>query len=317
MINSVRNTVLAVLNKNNYGYISPSDFNLYAKQAQMEVFEEYFSNYNKIINMENARISGTHYADLKKNAEENMEIFSVSKFLSHSSLNKYFLPSLITTGDESILLNKVLCYYTITTSGTNDAVLADSLSCSTATFETDGVSAGDLVVNLDTEDTAHVVSVVSESELLLDADIFPSSNTEFKVYDQEGVSEAEKVNHSRITSLLMSNLTSPTMAYPAYTQEQDFIKIFPAAINKPGQVLAQYFRYPYDPKWTYSTILGGAPVFDQSQSDYQDFEVPLQTEYRLVMKILQYCGVSIREEEVAQFAAAAEQKEEPTFSQKQ
>ena len=36
MINSVRNTVLAIINKNNYGYISPSDFNLFAKQAQLE-----------------------------------------------------------------------------------------------------------------------------------------------------------------------------------------------------------------------------------------------------------------------------------------
>ena len=58
MINSVRNTVLSVLNKNNYGYISPSDFNLYAKQAQLEVYEEYFSNINKAVNMENARMSG-------------------------------------------------------------------------------------------------------------------------------------------------------------------------------------------------------------------------------------------------------------------
>ena len=50
MINSVRNTVLSVLNKNNYGYISPSDFNLFALNAQMEIFEGYFDAYNKIIN---------------------------------------------------------------------------------------------------------------------------------------------------------------------------------------------------------------------------------------------------------------------------
>ena len=58
MINSVRKTVQAVLNKNNYGYISPDDFNLYAKQAQMEIFEEYFTAYNKVVNMENARMAG-------------------------------------------------------------------------------------------------------------------------------------------------------------------------------------------------------------------------------------------------------------------
>ena len=52
MINEVRNTVLSVLNKNNYGYISPSDFNLFAENAQMEIFEDYFKNYNKAINAE-------------------------------------------------------------------------------------------------------------------------------------------------------------------------------------------------------------------------------------------------------------------------
>ena len=41
MINEVRQTVLAILNKNNYGYISPGDFNLYAEQAQLDLFDEY------------------------------------------------------------------------------------------------------------------------------------------------------------------------------------------------------------------------------------------------------------------------------------
>ena len=42
MINSVRETVLSVLNKNNYGYVSPQDFNLFAKQAQLDLFEDIF-----------------------------------------------------------------------------------------------------------------------------------------------------------------------------------------------------------------------------------------------------------------------------------
>ena len=46
MIDDVRTTVLAVLNKNNYGYLSPMDFNLYAKQAQLEIFENLFYQYN-------------------------------------------------------------------------------------------------------------------------------------------------------------------------------------------------------------------------------------------------------------------------------
>ena len=84
MINSVRNTVLSVLNKNNYGYISPSDFNLFAKQAQLDIFEDYFYQYNYQINKENARASGTGYADIKKGYEEVINIFSKTNFLLHN-----------------------------------------------------------------------------------------------------------------------------------------------------------------------------------------------------------------------------------------
>jgi hypothetical protein len=58
-------------------------------------------------------------------------------------------------------------------------------------------------------------------------------------------------------------------------------------------------------------------MFDQSQPDYQDFQLPNEDEYKLVMKILQYAGVSIREQEVAAYALGQEQHEQPTFSQQQ
>lgn len=249
MINSVRNTVLSVLNKNNYGYISPSDFNLYAKQAQMEIFEEYFSQYNKIINMENARMSGTAYADLGKVIAEAIEVFSQTSSLSQVSpaTNRYYLPSLITTGYDYYMINKVLCY-----------------------------------------DASGMTRVLK--------------------------GEAEKVSHSKITMLNSSLLTAPTETYPAYIQEGGIMTVYPDTINLPNEVDAQYFRYPKDPKWTYITLVNGEPSFDQSQLDYQDFEVPTEDEYKLVIKILQYSGMSIREGEVVQFGLAQEQQQQqPNF----
>jgi len=82
MINSVRNTVLAVINKNNYGYISPSDFNLFAKQAQLDMFEKYFQKYNAQINKENGRMSGTGLAHISKQYEEVISTFSTSATLT-------------------------------------------------------------------------------------------------------------------------------------------------------------------------------------------------------------------------------------------
>jgi hypothetical protein len=245
MINSVRNTVLSVLNKNNYGYISPSDFNLYAKQAQMELFEETFSLYNKTINMENARMSGTSYADFKKILEEAIEIFSTTSSLTQVSAatNRYYLPSVTTTGYDYFMINKVLCY-----------------------------------------DASGPTRVLK--------------------------GEAEKVNHSKITMLNTSLLTAPTETYPAYVQEGSIMTVYPDTINLPNEVDAQYFRYPKDPKWTYITLASGEPVFDQSQPDYQDFEIPIEDEYKLVLKILQYAGISIREITPVQFGAAQEQQQQ-------
>ena len=77
MIDSVRSTVLAALNKNNYGYLSQSDFNLYAKQAQLEIFENLFYQYNTQINLENVRRSGTDYADISKGIREVIELFLI------------------------------------------------------------------------------------------------------------------------------------------------------------------------------------------------------------------------------------------------
>lgn len=95
MIDAVRNTVLAILNKNNYGYLSPSDFNLYAQQAQLEIFEDYFYQYNTQINLENARKSGTDYANLSKGILEVIDLFSKTATLAQTVAadNTYTMPA--------------------------------------------------------------------------------------------------------------------------------------------------------------------------------------------------------------------------------
>ena len=42
-----------------------------------------------------------------------------------------------------------------------------------------------------------------------------------------------------------------------------------------------------------------------------------EDEYKIIMKICQYCGISIREVEVVQFGIAQEQHEQPSFSMQQ
>lgn len=337
MINAVRNTVLAVLNKNNYGYISPQDFNLYAKQAQMEMFEEYFSSYNKVINAENARMSGTDYADIRKAVAEVMEGFLKKNNLlggyTIGANNNFSIPSLGTTGDEAYMINTIITYPVILASGTNTNITPpnfQTLIDNTADFNQDGVQVGDIVVNLTAPagpaniTTTTVASISNASTLVLAVPLFTNAGEDYAIFSAASGVEAEKVLESKIFMLNRSNLTTPSTIFPSYVMNNQYVNsttpvitMYPQTINTYGQVVCTYFRYPKDPKWTYITLFNGEPSFDQSQPDYQDFEMPLEDEFKLVMKILQYCGVSIREIEVAQYGIAQEQHEQPTFSQQQ
>jgi hypothetical protein len=334
MINSVRNTVLAVLNKNNYGYISPQDFNLYAKQAQMELFEEYFSSYNKSITAENNRMLGSDYADIRKTIAEVMESFLMSNNLSNGASNalgnNFIAPSLATTGNKSYLINTIITYPVVLVANSINTVASNSVTDSTVDFFQIGVEVGDIVVNLSepitpsTNRSATVTQILNSNDLVLSAAIFPRPGDNYAIFSAKSGVEADKVLESKIFMLNRSNLTTPSNVFPSYVVnnqvfglDQSVVTMYPKTINIYGQVVCTYFRYPKDPKWTYITLFNGEPSFDQSQIDYQDFELPNEDEYKLSMKILQYCGVSIREIEVAQFAIAQEQHEQPSFSQQQ
>ena len=315
MINAVRNTVLAILNKNNYGYISPSDFNLFAKQAQLDIFDEYFIAYNNQINKENGRVSGTGYADIKKGYEEVIDTFSVTGSLSKSALNQYIVPTSATTGSDYYLLNKILIYSTVTSSGVTTATGGGNteLIDSTATFQSDGVSVGDVVsVVLANSVVTNliVVSITNETTLVVNVASLLTPNISYAIYKKANLkNEAEQVTHSKITMLNKSMLTTPNITFPAYTQEGNILTLHPDSLNEVGRVVSQYIRYPKDPKWTYISLTGGEPIFDQSQSDYQDFELPPDDVNNLVARILQYSGMSIREIATVQFGQAIEQQE--------
>ena len=321
MINSVRNTVLSVLNKNNYGYISPSDFNLYAQQAQMEIFEEYFSDYNKTITLENARRAGTDYAELSKAIAEFLDLFIIDKNLYPkqnalgNDTNQFYNPSATTTGDTAYLINKVICYTNKKVTGSNTSVTSNQLIDTAVNFNTLGVVPGDIVVNNTTNQSTTVDAILSSFALGLVDDIFLVTPEDYTIYSYADYSEAERVSNGKIASLNMSMLTAPSIMFPAYTQSNDAMILYPTSIAGYGAVKATYFKYPRSPKWTYITLTNGEPVFDQSQPDYQDFELPLEDEYKLVMKILQYCGISIRETQVTQFAMAQEQAQQPSINQ--
>ena len=222
MINSVRQTVLNILNKDNNGYITPDEFNTFAKQAQLEIFNQYFYDFknSKLKDMKGMETGG--YSDVTKQIDQTIDYFSKNVPLVYDALAGTFaMPA------DWFLLN--VLYY--------------------------------------------------------------------------NGKEVTHVNQEKLYYLLNSNLTAPTTLYPTYVLQGDNLTIYPDTII--NNIETYYVRYPYDPKWTY-TVVNGSPLFNQSANDYQDFELTPSDFPKLVIKICEYAGVSIREQEVVQ---AAKQEE--------
>jgi len=227
------------------------------------------------------------------------------------------MPSPTTTGYSTYMLLDVKCKPVILKTGTNTAVVSGQLVDSTASFTTANIYPGDVITNITTGNTAIVNLVLNNTAISLDSNIFLVAGNAYAVFSSSTIVQTEKVINSKLDLLINSNLTNPSLEFPVYGLQGDTMTFYPSSISNKGQVLATYFRYPKAPKWTYITLANGEPVFDQSQSDYQDFELPLEDEYKLVTKILEYCGISIRENEVTQFGMAQQQHEQPTFSMQQ
>ena len=75
LIDTVYQRVLALANKEQRGYITPQEFNLFANQAQMDIFEQYFYDINQF-----GRLPGndTEYSDMLNYLEEKISIFESS-----------------------------------------------------------------------------------------------------------------------------------------------------------------------------------------------------------------------------------------------
>lgn len=301
LINTVRATVLSIANKNNFGYITPKDFNLYAKQAQLDIFEDYFYQYNSSVVKQNARVLGTGYADIMKGIEEVIDSFSDTKSLVKYSLSNYKLP------EDYYVINKINYYSDLSKSGTVTSVTASKLDDSSANFITEGITVGSIVTNNETGFIAFVTAVLA-NQLSLSDDIFSTNGDSYSILvgSPNKIKEVERVSQNKIFYLNSSTLTQPTTMFPAYVLEGNNITVYPSLIQE-GTIISQYIRYPKDPNWTYQNIISaGEPSFDETAADYQDFELPMADETNLVNKILQYAGVSIREVSLVQYAKGEE-----------
>ena len=302
IINTVRATVLSIANKNNFGYITPNDFNLYAKQAQLDIFEDYFYQYNSWLVKQNARVSGSGYADIVKGLVEVLDYFSLTKSLISSNGYDFTLP------EDYYLINKINYYPNLRTSGSVTGGSGSTLISTGSTFISDGVKPTDLLANItNSGEILNVLAVTNETTLVLSGSI--NVGDVFTIVANTSITEVERVSQNKIFYLNATPLTAPSTSFPAYVLGGNNITVYPTQQLVTGTVLSQYIRYPKDPNWTYFDLMSnGEPSFNQTAVDYQDFELPISDQTNLINKILQYAGLSIRDKDVVSFGKMEEQE---------
>jgi hypothetical protein len=71
-VNTVYQTVLSILNKEQRGYLTPAEFNKVGSQVQLEIFERYFEDLNQQLRVPQADVD---YSDRIMNLDEKIAIF--------------------------------------------------------------------------------------------------------------------------------------------------------------------------------------------------------------------------------------------------
>lgn len=81
-VDTVYQRVLSILNKEQRGYLTPVEFNLFANQAQLDIFEQYFYDINQF-----GRLHGndTEYSDMLNILNEKIDLFSTTDDLTYST----------------------------------------------------------------------------------------------------------------------------------------------------------------------------------------------------------------------------------------
>tara|TARA_B100001564_G_scaffold218272_1_gene183867 strand:- start:192 stop:935 length:744 start_codon:yes stop_codon:yes gene_type:complete len=134
---------------------------------------------------------------------------------------------------------------------------------------------------------------------------------------------ADKASHEEIKYINLSPLTYPVAKQPVYTLSSTGVRVYPDTITT--GVSIDYLKNPVRPKWGYvmptaAQIAAGVPnepiydptVFDPAVDSYDtpaksfNFELHDSEFNELVVTILSYAGVVIKQPDVTQFATSKE-----------
>ena len=124
------------------------------------------------------------------------------------------------------------------------------------------------------------------------------------LYNDEKI--VQRLDRHEFYYVNQSKLTRPTTKNPVYLYENEKLFVKPETINTGIKV--DYVRKPNNVLWAFGT--GNLGQYQYREADSTNFEIHESEQSEVVLKILLYAGIVIRDPQIVQAAAAQVQADE-------
>lgn len=120
------------------------------------------------------------------------------------------------------------------------------------------------------------------------------------------ITEVQRLQRNDFYNIQKSKLTKATEDFPVYLYENNKLFIQPTTIT--SNIVVDYVRKPNDVVWGFNVGTLGQYIYNNETS--VNFELHESEQTEVILKILQYSGIIIRDPQVVQAAGQQIQKEE-------
>jgi len=223
-VDTVYKKVLAILNKESRGFLTPDEFQRIGSQVQLDLLDKAFHDYNRAVAKDSMGRGGQGYADIPKKIQDRIDPFYATSSVA------------LTSG-----VGTLPTFYNI--------ISVSATVCLTMT-------------------------------------------------------DVERVEKAKLSFLLSSPLTTPSTTFPVYYITGSTLTVNPSSI---ASVDINYISVPSDPVWAYTTDSNGAFTYTTATGStvtpttgYVDFGLHPSSEVDLILGILRYAGVIIKDPSVIQ-----------------
>jgi len=303
-VDTVYRTVLLIMNKEQRGYLTPEEFNKIGQQVQLEIFNSYFEELNQQLR---TTPNDSEYANRIKTIEHKLELFkmpptSLTFNAASGASTQFFTPPL----DSTLVASQTI---TTTTNQVYDLTATPGqVKDGTLKVFLDGseiISPDDYIIS--TDGTKIQLVAIPTSGLSLVVQVFDDNFYKLGSVIYNNSVEAEEVSQSYFLKANISPLTQPTTSFPLYIYEKGRIFIKPTSIT--SNISATYVRKPISPKWDF-TVDSTTQAYVYNYNTSVNFELDSIEQTALIMRILLYAGVIVKDPQVVQVAASQIQQEQ-------